>query len=918
METATERAAGTDPEELDWHGLTPEEVARELGVDPGEGLAEQEVEARRARFGRNELPREEGEGAVIRFLRQFHNVLIYVLLGAAVFTAFLGEWIDTGVILAVVLVNGVVGFIQEGKAEEALENIRKMLALDATVIRAGKRHTIPAGELVPGDVVLLESGDGVPADLRLFEAKNARVEEAALTGESQPVPKTVEPVATETLLGDRRCMAYSGTVVTSGRLHGLVVGTGRHTEIGRIGELVSGVQKVTTPLLEKISAFGRWLSVAILGLSAALFVFGAVLRDYTLPELFLIVVSLVVAAIPEGLPAIMTITLALGVQRMARRNAIIRHLPAVETLGSVTVICSDKTGTLTRNEMMVARAVTADEEFRVTGSGYDLEGDILLDDRAVSRGDHPVLEELLRASLLCSDAEFEVNDETGERVLQGDPTEGAMVVFAEKSGIERRALEGEHPRVDVIPFESENQFMATLNGDPEGGRRVIVKGAPERVLSMCERARSNGGDEELSVEKWNETAEGLAGDGFRILAVAVRKALPEEEALSLESVEGGFTFLGIVGLIDPPREEAKEAVAVCKRAGIRVKMITGDHALTALNIAAELGIGDGEKVVTGQELERTSDEALVEVAQRCDVFARTTPEHKLRLVQALQQRGEVTAMTGDGVNDAPALKRADIGVAMGIKGSEASKNAAEMVLADDNFASIQNAVREGRTVYDNLRKTILFILPTNGAEALIVMTAVLLAFAELPITPVQILWVNMITAVTLALALAFEPAEKGIMDRSPRPRDQPILSLYLLWRIAFVAVIVAAVSQLLFFRELSGGAEIEAARTVAVNVLVAGQLFYLFNSRFIMGPSFGVQRLLSNRAVLIAVAVLICFQGIFTYAAPFQTWFGTAPLAAGDWVWVLGAGLVVFLGVEVEKAVVRTVKGLPRYGARSP
>ncbi len=913
-----ERASAVELKEKDWHALSTEDVARSLSVDLEVGLSDSEVSERLERYGRNELPREEGESALLRFLRQFHNVLIYVLLVASVFTAFLGEWIDTGVILAVVLVNAVVGFVQEGKAEEALENIRKMLALEAAVLRDGSRRTLSAEELVPGDVVLLESGDGVPADLRLFLTRNARAEEAALTGESTPVAKSTDPVAPETLLGDRKCMAYSGTVVTSGRIRGVVVATGRVTEIGRIGELVAGVQKVTTPLLEKISAFGKWLSVAILIFSAALFTFGALLRDYTVAELFLIVVSFVVAAIPEGLPAIMTITLALGVQHMAQRNAIVRNLPAVETLGSVTVICSDKTGTLTRNEMMVGRAVTADQEYEVTGSGYAVEGEIRVNGMRVTFEEHPVLEQLARTGYLCSDAELGEDEESGERVLQGDPTEGAVVVFAEKGGLDLKAVQEEHSRLDVIPFESENQFMATLNEGPDGGRAILVKGAPERILGMCGQERSETGDAELDPDRWQEVAERVAGEGFRILAVAIREDVPPDEELGLGSVENGFVFLGIVGLLDPPRPEVLEAVAACKRAGIRVKMITGDHALTAANIAAELAIGDGEHVVTGKELDETSDEELVELAQRCDVFARTSPDHKLRLVKALQEREEVVAMTGDGVNDAPALKRADIGVAMGIKGSEAAKNAAEMVLADDNFASIQNAVREGRTVYDNLRKTILFILPTNGAEALIVMSAVLFAFAELPITPVQILWVNMITAVTLALSLAFEPAEKGIMDRSPRPRDYPILSGYLLWRIAFVAAIVAAMSQLLFFRELAGGTEVEVARTVAVNVLVAGQLFYLFNSRFIMGPAFGVQRLLSNRAVLVAVAALICFQAVFTYAPPFQVWFGTAPLGGIHWLGVLGAGTLVFIAVEIEKAVVRTIKGLPRYGARAP
>jgi magnesium-transporting ATPase (P-type) len=888
-----------------WHSLSSGDALQTLGTDPERGLSGAEARARLGRDGPNRLPEEARETALVRFLKQFHNVLIYILIAAAVLTAGLGEWVDTSVILAVVLLNALIGFVQEGRAEAALEGIRRMLSLEATVVRDGLRHEVPAETLVVGDVVLLESGDRVPADLRLLSARNARVEEAALTGESVPVEKSPEPVPEDTLLGDRRNMAFSGTLVTAGQLRGVVVATGEATEIGRIGKLVSRVEPLTTPLLEKIHRFGMQLSVAILSLAALLFAFGWLARDYALPQLFLIVVSFAVAAIPEGLPAILTITLALGVQRMARRNAVIRRLPAVETLGSVTTICSDKTGTLTRNEMTAARVITASHVFDVTGAGYSPDGRFELDGRPVALDEYPLLRELGRAGLLCNDAELSPASASGERTLQGDPTEGAMLVLGEKADLARDRELHVHPRLDVVPFESEHRFMATLHGSPGASRSIFVKGAPERVLEMAELTRERDGDARLDREAWQKRIDAVAGEGFRMLAVAVKEAPAGQDTLTLQDVEVGLTLLGVVGLIDPPRPEAIEAVEKCRSAGIRVKMITGDHALTARSIGAQMGIGDGSRAITGRDLEVASDEALVDLVQEHDVFARSSPEHKLRLVRALQARGEVAAMTGDGVNDAPALRQADIGVAMGIKGSEAAQSAAEMVLADDNFATIERAVEEGRAVYDNLKKTILFILPTNGAEALMVVSAVALAFAELPITPVQILWVNMITAVTLALALAFEPAEPGIMRRPPRPRHEPMLSGYLLWRVAFVAALVAAASQVLFLRELGLGRSPEAARTVAVNTLVAGQLFYLFNARYLLEPSFALRKLLSNRAALLAVAVLVVFQGAFSYVPLFQSWFGTANLVATDWLWIAGAGLGVFLLVEGEKAIVR-------------
>jgi magnesium-transporting ATPase (P-type) len=882
------------PDDRSWHAAPVEEVLAALDTDTRRGLSHGSAAARLEQYGRNELPEEPAQSPLIRFLKQFHNVLIYVLFAAAGFTAFLGEWIDTAVIGAVVLVNAAIGFIQEGRAEKALEEIRRMLSLEAEVIRDGARATVDARLLVPGDVVLLESGDRVPADLRIVHAREVRVEEAALTGESEPVAKSAEPVPADALLGDRTALVFSSTVITSGQLRGVVIATGERTEIGRIGEMVSRVEKLTTPLLQKIDSFGRVLSAGILILGAVLFLAGWLLRGYAVTEMFLVVVSFAVAAIPEGLPAILTITLALGVQRMGRRAAIVRRLPAVETLGSVTTICSDKTGTLTRNELSAERVLLQDRTLAVTGSGYSADGEITAvgDDGGAPAAE--ALAGLARAAVLCNDAELAIAGD-GSVEPHGDPLDAALLVLALKAGLQPAALRDAHERLDAIPFESVNRFMATLHRDGDDSGLICVKGAPERVLEMCD---GPGADE------WIERIDACAAEGYRMLAFAEKRA-DGQTALGHEDVRGGLTLLGAVGLMDPPREEAIAAVAECQRAGIRVVMITGDHALTARSIGARLGIGDGGRAVTGKDIEAADDDALLDIIRQHDIIARASPEHKLRLVRALQSLDEVVAMTGDGVNDAPALKQADIGVAMGIKGTEAAKSAAEMVLADDNFASIRTAVEEGRTVYDNLKKTILFILPTNGAEALMVITAVAFALPELPITPVQILWVNMVTAVTLALALAFEPPEPNIMARPPRGRGDPILSRYLLSRIGYVSVIVAAACIGLFLLELNAGAPADRARTVAVNALVTAEAFYLFNCRFVWRSSIGARSLTGNNAVHIAVGVLVLLQLAFTYLPLMNTWFGSAPVKPIDWLWCLVLGAGVFSVVEVEKAVGR-------------
>ncbi|MDO9466670.1 MAG: cation-transporting P-type ATPase, partial [Thiobacillus sp.] len=840
-----------------------------------------------------------------RLLLQFHNVLIYVLLAAGVITALLGHWLDSGVIFGVVVINAVIGFIQEGRAEEALDAIRDMLSPHAIVTRAGERHEIPAEDLVPGDIVHLASGDRVPADLRLIDIKSLRVMEAALTGESLAVDKQVDPVEDAAALGDRASMAWSGTLVTYGQGTGVVTATGTETELGRISTLLSTVEQLTTPLLKQMSRFGQWLAGGILLLSALLFGFGVWVRDYAASDMFLAAVGLAVAAIPEGLPAIMTITLAIGVTRMAHRHAIIRRLPAVETLGAVSVICSDKTGTLTRNEMTVQIVIDTDASFDVSGSGYAPEGGFSRAGAQVDPESQPLLQDLAHAALLCNDADLRETDDGWQ--LAGDPTEGALLTLALKAGLNLRETREALPRTDVIPFESEHRFMATLNHDHARHGYLYLKGAPERVLALCATQRGADGDSTFDPDHWHARMEEAAGQGMRLLALAVRRS-DSATALNFDDIEaGGFTLLAVLGLADPPREEAIKAVATCRTAGIRVKMITGDHAATALAIGKQLGLDESVRAMTGAEVETLDDAQLREAVKEVDVFARASPEHKLRLVEALQSLGEVTAMTGDGVNDAPALRRADIGVAMGKKGTEAAKEAAEMVLADDNFASIAHAVEEGRTVYGNLKKAIVFILPTNAAQAGMVLIAILLGLT-LPITPVQILWVNMVTAVTLALALAFEHPEPEAMRQPPRDPREPLLTRFMLWRIVFVTVFLVAGSLGLFLWELERGMPLEAARTAAINALVMGEIFYLFNCRRLVAPVVGWSGFFGNRAVLIAIGVLIVLQGLFTYLPLLQSLFATTALDPATWGRIVLFGFIVYGVVEIEKVVIRRRK----------
>jgi calcium-translocating P-type ATPase len=863
------------------YALSTDEALLLLDAKP-EGLSHHEFLLRLEKNGANRLPEARRRTGLERLLSQLNNLLIQVLIAAAILSLLMDHTIDAVVIMLVVLVNTGVGFIQEGRAERALEAIRAMIDPKASVLREGRRLTVPSHQLVPGDVVILEAGDRVPADLRLIRASSLSVQEAVLTGESVPVQKSVEAVPEGTPLGDRRSMAYSGTFVAAGQGVGVVTATGAHTELGQISTMVNDVRTLDTPLTRQMRRFAKQLTIVILGIAAIAFLFATQLRGYAIDDGFMLMVGLAVAAIPEGLPAIMTITLAIGVQRMARRHAIIRRLPAVETLGSVSIICSDKTGTLTRNEMTATVILTRNGETVVEGVGYAPDAAVQVSGSAA---------ELVRAGVLCNDAELRKT--AAGWVVDGDPMEGALITLAIKTGLDAATERLGSPRLHEIPFDSAHRYMATLHE-----AKVYIKGAPERLLDMCNRERLNGHDAPIDRLWWEQQAARLAGRGQRLLAFAVQDLAAK--AVSHENLKGNAVLLGLIGFIDPPRDEAREAIADCKAAGIRVAMITGDHAITAREIARQLGLSEDPAVLTGQDLDALSDSELRAAAVSTPVLARTSPEHKLRLVSALQASGYIVAMTGDGVNDAPALKRANIGIAMGKNGTEASKEAAEMVLADDNFASIVAAIREGRTVYDNLKKAIAFLLPVNGGESLSLLVAVLLGVA-LPIEPLQILWVNMVSSVALATVLAFEPTEPDAMRRRPRDAGESLLSGFILWRVGIVSTLfMAGIFGMFEYVQMIGGS-MEMARTAAVNTLVVMEIFYLFSVRYLRAPSFTFTGVQGTPRVLAAIGLVVILQFAFTYIPWMQAIFRTEAVPVGLGLTIVLVGLALLCLLEIEK-----------------
>ncbi|SNY62596.1 potassium and/or sodium efflux P-type ATPase [Enterobacter sp. CC120223-11] len=863
------------------------------------GLTAAEAHTRREAFGPNALPEKKGKPAWLRFLAHFNDVLIYVLLGAGVLTAAMGHWVDTFVILGVTVINALIGHLQESSAAKSLQSIRNMLSSDAVVLRDGKHETLATTELVPGDIVLLRAGDRIPADMRVLEAHNLRVEEAILTGESTVVDKHADALSGELALGDRTNMLFSGTTVSAGGGTGVVTATGEQTELGHINQMMAEIKQARTPLLVQMDKLGKAIFVIILAMMAALFVFSLVLRDMPMSELLLSLISLAVAAVPEGLPAIISIILSLGVQAMARKRAIVRKLPTVETLGAMTVVCSDKTGTLTMNEMTVKAIITADCCYLVDGDSYAPTGNIYLEgsNEAVQIRPGTVLEQYLRTIDLCNDSQL-VKQDNGLWGITGGPTEGALKVLAAKAHL----AEVDSQLVAKIPFDSQYKYMATHYriGSEE---RVLITGAPDVLFALCQAQQTKQGIVAFERAYWEQEMERYARQGLRMVAAASMPALPGSTTLEHSDLQSGLVFLGIAGMMDPPRPEAIDAIHACQKAGIRVKMITGDHPQTAMSIGQMLGISNSQQAMTGYQLEHMDDAELAKAAVEFDIFARTSPEHKLRLVKALQMQGEVVGMTGDGVNDAPALRQADVGIAMGIKGTEVTKEAADMVLTDDNFATIASSVKEGRRVYDNLKKTILFIMPTNLAQGLLIIIA-LLAGSVIPLTPVLILWLNMATSATLSFGLAFEAAERNAMNRPPRKTGQHVMDGYAVWRVAFVGSMIALSAFALEAWLGPRGHSPEFIRTVLLQMLVAAQWVYMINCR--SSNRFSLNRgLLLNKGIWLVTGVLLLLQLAMIYLPFMQMMFGTEALPLRYWGITLAMAGAMFFVVEIEKRLTR-------------
>ena len=888
----------TGKPEHPYYQQTVDDTLANINSTP-DGLSSTEALARLQQYGENALPQKKGKPAWLRFLAHFNDVLIYVLLVAALLKLFMGHWVDMFVILGVAIINALIGHIQESNAEKSLQSIRNMLSSEAVVVRQGNHETIPTTALVPGDIVVIRAGDRIPADLRVIEAHNLRVEEAILTGESTVVEKNSDALSGELPLGDRYNLLYSGTTVSSGGGKGVVVATGGETELGHINQMMSDIEKHRTPLMVQMDKLGKTIFITILVMMVALFIFSLLFRDMPVSELVLSLISLAVAAVPEGLPAIISIILSLGVQAMARRKAIIRKLPTVETLGAMTVICSDKTGTLTMNEMTVKAVITADTTYRVEGDSYEPVGNIhpVDDPTPVSVTQGSLLERYLRTIDLCNDSQL-IKDEQGLWKITGGPTEGALKVLAAK--VPLPALDTEMR--SKIPFDSQYKYMSTLYrlGDEEV---ILITGAPDVLFRLCQFQQTNDGLQPFDQPYWEGKIEEYAREGLRMVAAAWKPAREGQRELTHADLQDGVILLGIAGMMDPPRPEAITAIADCLQAGIRVKMITGDHPQTAMSIGQMLGIGNAASAITGRELEVMDDNQLSEAAQQYDIFARTSPEDKFRLVQALQSKQEVVGMTGDGVNDAPALKRADVGIAMGIKGTEVTKEAADMVLTDDNFATIARAVHEGRRVYDNLKKTILFVIPSNIAQALLIIIA-LLAGNLIPLTPVLILWMNMATSATLSFGLAFEAGEKDIMNRPPRKANLHVMDGYAIWRVIFVGLMIAISAFVLEAWLQPRGYSAEFIRTVLLQMLVTAQWFYMLNCRVNDGFSLS-KGLLENKGIWIVSGVLLALQLLIIYAPFMQMLFGTEALPFRYWVITFLIGFAMFMIVEIEKPLAR-------------
>lgn len=898
-----------------WHAAESSEVLN-LIESSENGLSVAEAKKRLSEFGKNLIQRDKGDGVLKLLWGQINNPLIWVLIGSGTLAVLLGKITDGLVVLSVVVINTIIGFIQEYKAGKAIEALADMVPENATVLRDGQYTTIPVAEIVPGDLVQLAAGDRVPADMRLINQKNLSVEEAALTGESLPSQKSIDPVSKDAVIGDRKCMVYSGTLVTSGSATAVVVTTGMLTELGKISDMLSQTTDLKTPLTQKLEVIGKYLTIGIVAITLVILVMGTiratgqgVLLGLALKDSLIFAIALAVGAIPEGLPAVVTIALSIGVQRMAKRKAIIRKLPAVETLGSTTVICTDKTGTLTRNEMTVRELWTSSHHLQLTGEGYSVSGVFMANNEEVNELPADI-ELLLKDAVLCSDSN--IQEEGGYYSITGDPTEAALVVAAAKAGIDPGKLRQDYARKDVIPFDSQLQYMATLNGETE--RRIIIKGAPEVIMKRC--AVHIGGSP-LEIQQVLAQIELMGSKGMRVLAVAQKDFNKTE--LSDIDVQDGFQFIGLLGMIDPPRAEAVEAIKLCHDAGIVVKMITGDHRATARSIGMEIGLSESGDVVTGVELSKMDDETLKETAANTNVFARVAPEHKLRLVKALQNSNQIVAMTGDGVNDAPALKQSNIGVAMGITGTSVSKESADIVLADDNFSSISAAVEEGRRVYDNLLKSLAFLLPTNLGLALILVYGImffpfnpLTKELLLPMLPTQLLWINLVAAIALALPLAYEVKELEVMKRPPRRPDEPLFNAFVTFRVFFVSILMTAGTLLLFSREYSNALNegIEASialsrsQTIAVTFVIVFQVFYMIICRSLKDSVFKMG-FFSNKKVFVGIAIIVVLHSLFIYTPFMQKVFGTTALDLRDLMVAIGVGFLIFPIIGLEKLIVR-------------
>jgi len=895
-----------------WHAIDYKEVLENFESSL-QGLEIEEVNKRQEKYGLNELRRKNKDGVLKVLWRQINNPLIWVLIGSSTLATALGKITDGMVVLAVVVVNSIIGFIQEYKAGKAIEALSNMVPENATVIRNGNIITIPVSEIVPGDIVQVAAGDRIPADMRIIQQKNLQVEEAALTGESVPSQKTTEAVNPDAVLGDRKCMVYSGTLVVSGTATAVVVKTGMDTELGKISDMLNETVDLDTPLTKKLGVIGKYLTIGIVAITAIIMVIGTyralgqgVLLFDALRESLIFAIALAVGAIPEGLPAVVTIALAIGVQRMAKRNAIIRKLPAVETLGSTTVICSDKTGTLTRNEMTVSELWNYNHSIQVTGVGYHKAGVFKQNNAELAALPEDMLL-LLKKAVLCSDAN--VLYTANEYSISGDPTEVALVVAAAKAGISIDGLRQEIPRKDVVPFDSEKQYMATLNDN------IILKGAPEVVLKRCS---THVGGVNLDTQKIISQIELLGSKGMRVLAIA-QKTQSKSDEISVDDIENGFEFIGLIGMIDPPRTEAIEAIKACHNAGITVKMITGDHHATARAIGMELNLSANGTVVTGVDLSKMSDAELDKTIQSTNIFARVAPEHKLRLVKALQKANDVVAMTGDGVNDAPSLKQSNVGVAMGITGTSVSKESADIVLADDNFSSIAAAVEEGRRVYDNLLKSLAFLLPTNlGLAFILIYGIIFFPFNPitkellLPMLPVQLLWINLVAAIALALPLAFEVKEPNVMNRPPRKPDEALFNGFVTFRVFFVSILMTVGTIVLFSWEYSyslstGMAQTDAlarSQSIAVTFIIFFQIFYLINCRSLKESVFKIG-LFSNGFIFLGIGSIMLLQAMFLYTPFMQKVFGTASLDGKGLFISFVAGSLIFVVISIEKWILR-------------